>query len=164
MLASFVAKQKLFSFGFQNLLCFVITFSRCIWTNLWNVIKSIHETALTTNWNIVSLLSIHKTFKETTNSIVMPFSHLRLVTSICEPLCIWTCVCPHMCLIHMLNINWKHKFTFQYMSNKIEHRTKIRKKQRNNLYHQLYAYWPDGWVSKSDLYRLFNCSQSHFSN
>ena len=105
-----------------------------------------------------------KTFKETTNSIVMPFSHLRLVTSICEPLCIWTCVCPHMCLIHMLNINWKHKFTFRYMSNKIEHRTKIRKKQRNNLYHQLYAYWPDGWVSKLDLYRLFNCSQSHFSN
>ena len=81
----------------------------------WYKIK-IHETAFYKNWNIVSLSITH--INETTNSIVMPFSHLRLKTSICEPLCIWTCVCPHMCLIHMLNINWKHKFTFKTWATK----------------------------------------------
>ena len=60
-----------------------------------------------------------KRFKETTISIVMPFSHLRLITSICEPLCFRTCVCPHMCLIHMLNINWKYKFTFKTWATKL---------------------------------------------
>ena len=71
----------------------------------------------------------------------MPFSHIRLITSICEPLCIWTHVSTYV-----LDSHAKYKLSISLLTTEqqIEHKMKRRKKQRNNFYHQLYMYWPDG--------------------
>ena len=128
------------------------------------VFNDTNERKQCTEWGSTSIVdnNNYKIIWRNHDSIIMSFSHLRSLTSICEPLCIWTRVSTYV-----LHSHAKYKLSISLRSNEkqqIEHKTKWRKKQRNIFYHQLY--WCTGLTDGYNIwtYKLCYYSKTYSGN